>query len=97
MIRLTALTMVAVLVPAGAVLAQDQPRVSPEVLKQLRAACSADIKKLCDGVQPGGGRIAACLKQNEAQVSTGCKNAVAKARQNKAPPGSNAPQGSPQG
>ncbi|HVN35382.1 MAG TPA: cysteine rich repeat-containing protein [Casimicrobiaceae bacterium] len=77
---------------ATAALAADQPSSSGP-----RTACKADVEKFCHGVQPGGGRIAACLKQNEAQVSTGCKNAVAKARQNKAPPGSNAPQGSPQG
>ena len=77
---------------AAAALAADQPSSSGP-----RAACKADVEKFCPGVQPGGGRIAACLKQNEAQVSTGCKNAVAKARQSKAPPGSNVPQGSPQG
>jgi len=41
----------------------------------LRAACSADIQKLCAGVQPGGGRIMACLKQHKDEVSDGCKQA----------------------
>jgi hypothetical protein len=62
-----------------------------------RTACKADVEKYCAGVQPGGRRIAACLKQNEAQVSAPCKDAIAKSRDKKAAPGSMAPQGSPQG
>ena len=49
----------------------------------LRTACKADVEKLCAGIQPGGGRIAGCLKQNEAQVSPACKDALAKAREKK--------------
>jgi len=55
-----------------------------------RTACKDDVEKLCPGLAPGGGRIAACLKQNEAQVSSTCKAALANARQKKMPP----PQGS---
>ena len=36
-------------------------------------ACRADVDKLCAGVPPGGGRILACLKANQAQVSPACK------------------------
>jgi hypothetical protein len=73
---------VAVVVLSSAVaLAADQPRsTSP------RTACKADVEKFCSGVQPGGGRIVGCLKQNEAQVSAICKDAIAKARERKAPP-----------
>jgi len=46
-----------------------------------RVACKADVEKLCQGVQRGHGQIAACLKQNEAQVSEGCKAAIASAKQ----------------
>lgn len=35
--------------------------------------CAADIAQFCGNVQPGEGRIAKCLKQNEAQLSPGCK------------------------
>ena len=55
-----------------------------------RTACKADVEKLCAGVQHGGGRIAGCLKQNEAQVSAACKDAMAKAREKRTPA---APQG----
>jgi len=58
-----------------------------------RAACRADVERLCPDVQPGGGRIAACLKKNEAQVSAACKDAIVNARQRRAPQGPSSPQG----
>jgi hypothetical protein len=42
----------------------------------LRAACADDAQKLCSGVQPGGGRILACLKQHEDSLSGKCKQAA---------------------
>jgi hypothetical protein len=36
-------------------------------------SCRADAQKLCAGVKPGGGRMAECLRANEAQVSAECK------------------------
>ena len=44
-------------------------------------ACKADAEKLCQDVQPGEGRIARCLKQNEANLSPACKDAMAQAHQ----------------
>jgi len=52
---------------------------SEQAVADARAACGTDIQKLCTGVQPGGGRILACLKQHKDQVSDGCKQAVVKA------------------
>jgi hypothetical protein len=40
-------------------------------------ACKPDVERLCAGITPGGGRIAACLKANEAQVSPACKAELA--------------------
>ncbi len=40
-------------------------------------SCKADVQKYCASVQPGGGRIAQCLKQNEAQLSASCKERIA--------------------
>lgn len=39
-------------------------------------ACKADAGKLCPGVQPGGGRVLACLKQHEAELSPDCQAAL---------------------
>lgn len=37
------------------------------------SACKADIEKFCASVEKGEGRIVRCLKENEAQLSTECK------------------------
>jgi hypothetical protein len=60
--------------------AQSPPTQPPskEAVEAARAACGADIQKLCPGVQPGGGRILACLKQHKDEVSDACKQAVQK-------------------
>jgi hypothetical protein len=55
--------------------AQSPP---PQAVAEARAACAVDLQRLCAGVQPGGGRILACLKQHQNQVSPGCKQAVMK-------------------
>jgi Cysteine rich repeat len=47
----------------------------------VRAKCGQDVQKLCANVPAGGGRIIACLKQHQDQVSDGCKQAIAKAMQ----------------
>jgi hypothetical protein len=53
--------------------------VSQQDVADARAACASDVEKLCASVPSGGGRIIACLKQHEAEVSDGCKQAIAKA------------------
>ena len=53
--------------------------VSPQALADARTACASDVQKLCAGVPSGGGRIIACLKQHQAEVSDGCKQAIVKA------------------
>jgi len=42
----------------------------------IRAACTADAKKFCAAVQPGGGRVVACLKEHKDELSDGCKKAA---------------------
>jgi hypothetical protein len=61
--------------------AQPPPAQAPsqQAVAEARAACATDIQNFCAGVQPGGGRILACLKQHKDQVSDGCKQAVIKA------------------
>ncbi len=48
--------------------------------KRLRDACAEDVRTFCSGIEPGGGRIAQCLKKHRDQLSSTCKTALAKAR-----------------
>jgi hypothetical protein len=48
-----------------------------EELFIVRSACGADIRTLCGGVQPGGGRIVQCIASNAASLSPGCKDVLA--------------------
>jgi hypothetical protein len=66
------------LLTAPATLAQN---ASPQALNEARAACETDVQNLCAGVPAGGGRIIACLKQHQNDVSSGCKSAIANAMQ----------------
>ena len=54
---------------------------SPQALNEARAACETDVQNLCAGVPAGGGRVIACLKQHQNEVSSGCKSAIVKAMQ----------------
>ena len=42
-------------------------------------ACRADAKKLCADVKPGRGTVGECMKSHAADLSDGCKEAIAKA------------------
>ncbi|WP_027580237.1 cysteine rich repeat-containing protein [Bradyrhizobium sp. Ai1a-2] len=58
---------------AGIVLRPLRPR---EELLVVRSACGADVRSLCGGVAPGGGRIAQCLATNAASLSPACKEVL---------------------
>ncbi|HEY1782533.1 MAG TPA: cysteine rich repeat-containing protein [Roseiarcus sp.] len=52
---------------------------APSALAQRAEAmkyCKADVARLCPGVQPGGGRIIACLKAHKEEMSIGCGKAL---------------------
>jgi hypothetical protein len=53
-------------------------QTSNEILKEAVNACRADIAAKCGTVQPGKGRIAACLVAEKASVSKDCANAIEK-------------------
>lgn len=43
----------------------------------VREACKNDVATLCAGIQPGEGRIKACLRENKDKLSEGCRSAIA--------------------
>ncbi len=47
-----------------------------EQVKEVHQACEDDIMTFCPGVEPGGGRIAQCLKANKASLSIECKATI---------------------
>ncbi|TZG33476.1 cysteine rich repeat-containing protein [Agrobacterium sp. B1(2019)] len=47
-------------------------QMSRQQMLEVRSACEADVKKLCNGVQPGGGKLMQCLQQNASSVSETC-------------------------
>jgi hypothetical protein len=60
--------------PTVLVLRPMRPR---EELFVLRSACSGDVRSLCGGVAPGGGRIIQCLATQAASISAACKQVLA--------------------
>lgn len=74
--------------PAGAAPAAAAPTAAPAVIvlrpllprEELfiaRSACGADIRSLCAGVAPGGGRIIQCISNRAASLSPACKDVLA--------------------
>lgn len=53
-----------------------QPVLAQDRAATLRDACAKDIATHCPGVQPGGGRIAACFKENLPKLSESCRTAL---------------------
>ena len=60
--------------PAALALRPMRPR---EVLFVLRSACGGDVRALCPGVEPGGGRIIECLATQAASLSPACQGVLA--------------------
>jgi hypothetical protein len=73
MYRRSALVLACLLLPA-ATLAQTPDRAA------IRHACAADFQKNCPGIKPGGGRLAACLKEKRASFSEACLTTLQQAR-----------------
>jgi Cysteine rich repeat len=69
--KLTLLLVVSAATAVQSAQADNQPS-----LAAIQAACAGDAQKLCAGVQPGGGRIIACLKEHKDALSDQCKQAA---------------------
>lgn len=63
-----AAAVVASAVIASPVVAQERGKIA-----QL---CRDDIQKYCSGIQPGGGRLKPCVKENYQKFSDTCKVAL---------------------
>ena len=58
-------------------------------------ACKQDIQALCQGVQRGEGRIAACMRAHAKELSAGCKEAIREKHHATAPEAGPAPASPP--
>jgi hypothetical protein len=58
------------------------PALTPrQELAVLRFGCGPDVRTLCPGTHPGGGRIAGCLSAHRAELSPRCVRALSTLRQ----------------
>jgi hypothetical protein len=53
-----------------------RPMLPREELFVMRSACGGDIRTLCGGVAPGGGRIMQCIANRAADLSPACKDVL---------------------
>jgi hypothetical protein len=63
--------------PAPAAALVLRPMRPREELFVLRSACGGDVRALCAGVAPGGGRIMQCLATQAASLSPACSQVLA--------------------
>jgi len=66
----------AVAAPAAPTVIVLRPMRPREELFVLRSACGADVRSICGGVAPGGGRIVQCLATNAASLSPACTDVL---------------------
>lgn len=52
-------------------------------MADIETYCMSDIKRVCPGIEPGGGRILKCLKANKKEMSVGCAQALQKLKAKK--------------
>lgn len=62
--------------PAAPAVIMLRPMRPREELFVLRSACGADVRSICGGVQPGGGRIIQCLATNAGSLSPACREVL---------------------
>jgi hypothetical protein len=74
--KLVSRSLTILLVLCGTASAQSVQNDDANRLAAIRAACAEDAQRLCAGVQPGGGRIVACLKEHKDELSDQCKKAA---------------------
>ncbi len=43
------------------------------IVDEAQQACAGDVRKFCKDLQPGGGRLAKCMKEHKAELSPACR------------------------
>jgi hypothetical protein len=51
---------------------QSAMKAAHEKAEQVRDDCKGDAQKFCQGIRPGQGRILACLKSHQAELTPAC-------------------------
>jgi cysteine rich repeat protein len=51
-----------------------------EQVAEVRAACQDDAERFCNGVMPGHGKVARCLRMHTSDLSSSCKKEMADAQ-----------------
>jgi Cysteine rich repeat len=59
------------------------PATAQAGLEDIRTYCMSDLKRLCKGIEPGGGRLIQCLKGHKKEMSVGCAQALQKLKAKK--------------
>lgn len=54
--------------------------------REITQACQNDVQQFCQGIKPGRGALAKCLKAHESELSATCKDELAQARSTRKPP-----------
>jgi hypothetical protein len=52
-----------------------------DAMEIFREDCGPDVRRLCRGMFPGGGRIIGCLVENREQLSPACRTAMMELRE----------------
>ena len=57
------------------------PAMAAPAAGKGQGPCAEDMTKFCKDVQPGGGRIVACMKEHEKDLSAACKQHIAEVKE----------------
>lgn len=50
-------------------------------MELFREECGEDVRRICRGIFPGGGRVIGCLAENREQLSPNCRTALTEMRE----------------
>lgn len=75
---LKSVLLVALLSMAGPTVAQNAaaPALGAGAQREVLQACRLDLGAYCSGVQPGGGRIGVCIRDNWAKLTPACQKTI---------------------